>query len=201
MSLGTEQRIRDTALDLVFTDVATDFTIGDICRRSGVTRTTIYRPWPKGHDLQVDTIAGHIGQLPAPDTGALRFDLGTLFRRVMSMPDITVKRRMVLGVMQAATDDHTCARRSTPSHDNDRFCPQRAPTRSRAPSSQTKSSSFTQLSPSKNRPSTDVWFAETPARKTALDAILCLLIAGLCRPHEPPRARPRRSIRARRGPH
>ena len=106
MTRGTQQRIRDTAHELLIAEGVTGFTIDEICRRSGIAKTTIYRHWPSVHDLLVDTVASQIEHLPTPDTGSLRSDLGVLFGQVMSMPEITGKRRMMLGLMQAATDDH-----------------------------------------------------------------------------------------------
>lgn len=105
MTRGTHERIRDTAVELLITEGVTGFTIDELCRRSRVAKTTIYRHWPSVHDLLVDTVASQIEHLPTPDTGALRSDLGVLFGQVMSMPEIIGKRRMMLGVMQAATDD------------------------------------------------------------------------------------------------
>ena len=105
MTRGTQQKVRDTALALLIAEGVTGFTIDEICRRSGIAKTTIYRHWPSVHDLLVDTVASQIEHLPTPDTGSLRSDLGTLFGQVMSMPEITGKRRMMLGLMQAATDD------------------------------------------------------------------------------------------------
>jgi AcrR family transcriptional regulator len=105
MTRGTQQRIRDTALELLIAEGVKGFTIDEICRRSGIAKTTIYRHWPSVHDLLVDTVASQIEHLPTPDTGGLRSDLGVLFGQVMSMPEITGKRRMMLGLMQAATDD------------------------------------------------------------------------------------------------
>lgn len=105
MTRGTQQRILDAALDLLISEGTAGFTVDEICRRSGVARTTVYRHWPSIHDLLVDTVASQIEQHPTPDTGALRSDLGVLFGQVMSMPEVTGKRRMMLGVMQAAIDD------------------------------------------------------------------------------------------------
>lgn len=105
MTRGTQQKVRDTALELLIAEGVAGFTIDEICRRSGVAKTTIYRHWPSVHDLLVDTVATQIEHLPTPDTGRLRSDLGTLFSQVMTMPEITGKRRMMLGLMQAAIDD------------------------------------------------------------------------------------------------
>lgn len=105
MSHGTEQRIRDAALELLISDGVSGFSVDEICRRSGVAKTTIYRHWPSVRDLLIDTVASQIEHLPTPDTGRLRTDLGVLFGQVMSMPEITGKRRMMLGLMQAAIDD------------------------------------------------------------------------------------------------
>ena len=101
MTRGTQQKVRDTALALLIAEGVPGFTIDEICRRSGIAKTTIYRHWPSVHDLLVDTVASQIEHLPTPDTGSLRSDLGVLFGQVMSMPEITGKRRMMLGLMQA----------------------------------------------------------------------------------------------------
>jgi len=105
MTLGTQQKVRETALALLIAEGVAGFTVDEICRRSGVAKTTVYRPWPSVHDLLLDTVAGQIEHLPTPDTGGLRSDLGALFGLVLSMPEIADKRRMMFGLLQAATDD------------------------------------------------------------------------------------------------
>jgi len=105
MTRGTRQKVRKTALALLIAEGVAGFTIDEISRRSGVAKTTVYRHWSSVHDLLIDTVAVQIEHLPTPDTGGLRSDLGTLFGLVLSMPEIADKRRMMFGLMQAATDD------------------------------------------------------------------------------------------------
>lgn len=113
MTRDTQRQVRDAARELLITEGVTGFTIDAVCRRSGIAKTTIYRHWPSIHDLLVDTVASQVQHLPTPDTGNLRSDLAILFGEVMSMPEITSKRRMMLGVIQvmlgviqASIDDH-----------------------------------------------------------------------------------------------
>ena len=105
MTRGTQQTVRDTALELLIAQGVAGFSIEEIHRRCGVAKTTIYRYWPSVHDLLIDTVDSQIQHLPTPDTGTLRSDLGALFGQVMSMPELADKRRMMLGLFQAATDD------------------------------------------------------------------------------------------------
>ena len=64
MTRGTQQRIRDAALGLLIAEGVPGFSIDEICRRSGIAKTTIYRHWPSVHDLLVDTVAMNVTRNP-----------------------------------------------------------------------------------------------------------------------------------------
>ena len=49
--------------------------VDEVCRRSGVAKTTIYRHWPSRESLLLDTCSQLSTRPPVPDTGKLRTDL------------------------------------------------------------------------------------------------------------------------------
>jgi len=104
-----QQKVRDTAVDLLVRDGVPAFTIEEIARRSGVAKTTIYRHWPNVHALLAEAVACQIEALDTPDTGSLRGDLGALFSKIVPGADLSAKRRMVLGLLQA-TDEQPMLR-------------------------------------------------------------------------------------------
>ncbi len=100
-----QQKVRDTAADLLVEQGVLGFTVDEVARRSGVAKTTIYRHWPSAQTLLIDTIACQIEALPTPNTGALRSDLQALYEQILPTADIPGRRRMMLGLIQAADDD------------------------------------------------------------------------------------------------
>jgi AcrR family transcriptional regulator len=52
--------------------------VDEVCRRSGVAKTTIYRHWPTREGLLVDACTQLAAWLPIPATGSLRTDLEAL---------------------------------------------------------------------------------------------------------------------------
>lgn len=104
-SATAQQKVRDTAGELLFEAGISGFTVDEIARRSGVAKTTIYRHWPSVHALLVDTVACQIEGFSTPDTGSLYNDLRALFGNVVPLSDMVGRRRMMLGLLYAATDD------------------------------------------------------------------------------------------------
>jgi len=52
--------------------------VDEVCRRSGVAKTTIYRHWPSRESLLLDACSQLSTRPPVPDTGKLRTDLEAL---------------------------------------------------------------------------------------------------------------------------
>lgn len=99
------QKVRDTAATLLVEQGVQGFTVDEVARRSGVAKTTIYRHWPSAQSLLVDTVACQIEPLPTPNTGSLRSDLRALYDQILPTADIPGRRRMMVGLVQAADDD------------------------------------------------------------------------------------------------
>jgi AcrR family transcriptional regulator len=99
------QKVRDTAASLLVEQGVQGFTVDEVARRSGVAKTTIYRHWPSAQSLLVDTVACQIEALPTPNTGSLRSDLRALYDQILPTADIPARRRMMVGLVQAADDD------------------------------------------------------------------------------------------------
>jgi AcrR family transcriptional regulator len=68
--------------------------VDEVCRRSGVAKTTIYRHWPSREALLLDACSSMGPKSQAPDTGSLKRDLETLVaqiaQRLRSAPWATV---------------------------------------------------------------------------------------------------------------
>jgi AcrR family transcriptional regulator len=100
-----KRKVRDAAGDLLHEAGVPAFTVDAVSRRSGVAKTTIYRHWPNGNALLIDTLACQIEALPTPNTGSLRTDLRTLFAMLIPVTDRVEKSRMMFGLLYAAADD------------------------------------------------------------------------------------------------
>lgn len=69
------------ALRLMFEGGLAGVSIDEITRRTGVSKTTIYRHWPSRNALVMDACARLAPHPEAPDTGSLEADLMLLARR------------------------------------------------------------------------------------------------------------------------
>jgi AcrR family transcriptional regulator len=83
------------------------FTVEAVAKRSGVAKTTIYRQWPTGELLLLDTLRCFALPLPTPNTGDLRTDLSRLFEALVpaDADEMAQTRRVMFGALQAAADD------------------------------------------------------------------------------------------------
>jgi AcrR family transcriptional regulator len=83
------------------------FTVEAVAKRSGVAKTTIYRQWPTGELLLLDTLRCFAQPLPTPNTGDLRTDLARLFEALVPSDagEMAETRRVMFGALQAAADD------------------------------------------------------------------------------------------------
>jgi AcrR family transcriptional regulator len=109
--MNRRSRSRDTVLGAA-TEVMREtgvsgFTVEAVAKRSGVAKTTIYRQWPTGEDLMVDTLRCFAQPLPTPNTGDLRTDLARLFEALVpaDVAEMSETRRVMFGALQAAADD------------------------------------------------------------------------------------------------
>jgi len=80
-------------------------TIDEVARQSGVAKTTIYRHFKNADELSLSAIDCMIGDIVAPDTGALRSDLRAVvqgFRRILEHPSA---RKTWVTMLGRALDD------------------------------------------------------------------------------------------------
>ena len=103
--------VHDATLALLEENGYEDLTIPDIANRAQVNKTTIYRRWPGKAELILDVALTRMrAQVPLPDTGDLRRDLGALLRSItaaMATPFVQglLQAIMSLGPAQAALDE------------------------------------------------------------------------------------------------
>ena len=72
------RRVAQAGLDLL-AEGTSDFGPAEVARRSGVTRTTIYRWWPTKAALIAEALTAHTGhRLDPPDTGSWSGDVAAL---------------------------------------------------------------------------------------------------------------------------
>ncbi len=74
-------------------------TLGEVARRAGVGRPTLYRRWSHKAALVVDALASVAGSDPAPDTGTLRGDLLAVQLHQATLFNSALARRVVLALL------------------------------------------------------------------------------------------------------
>lgn len=106
-SENARRKVLHAGVELLHDAGVPAFTVEAVAKRSGVAKTTIYRHWPGGSELLIDTLRSFIEPLPTPNTGCLRDDLRTLYSLIVptSADEITDAGRMMFGLLHAAADD------------------------------------------------------------------------------------------------
>jgi AcrR family transcriptional regulator len=101
---AAEQAILHAAAELLGTGGGAPITVAAIAERAGVGKQTIYRWWPSKSAVLLDAMIHRARQVaPAPDTGALRSDLGVFLRSTFTAaPE---NRSLLLGVLREALAD------------------------------------------------------------------------------------------------
>lgn len=101
------RKVLDAGVELLHDAGIPAFTVEAVSKRSGVAKTTIYRHWPNGTQLLVDTVGCIIEPVPTPNSGSLAGDLHALYSTILptSADEIDDKRRMMFGLLQAAAGD------------------------------------------------------------------------------------------------
>lgn len=102
---AAHQRIIDATRQLLLEGGLDAFNVEAVATASGAARTTIYRHWPRPHDLLVETLMSMGGELPIPDTGALRTDLEAAFVTAHEIFEDPAARRLLLDVARAASEN------------------------------------------------------------------------------------------------
>ncbi|MGH3262278.1 MAG: TetR/AcrR family transcriptional regulator C-terminal ligand-binding domain-containing protein [Trebonia sp.] len=77
----SRERVLAAALDLLTESGLGELTIDDVSKRSGVAKTTLYRPWPNRAALVFDAcLRMDDGDQPPPDTGSLEGDVSAFLK-------------------------------------------------------------------------------------------------------------------------
>lgn len=84
--------------------------IEDICARSGVARTTVYRHWDSKPELVLDALSRSLRPPRDPDTGTLRDDLLMLVGGFASALSDGPLARLMATMVEAATRDERFAK-------------------------------------------------------------------------------------------
>lgn len=105
--LSTEARSKaiDATRALVLERGMECFSVSEVAKRSGVAKTTIYRHWPDGHSLLVESLKAVVSSLPTPNTGSLEQDLLEFVRTALPMVQDTGMRSVFISMMKAADGD------------------------------------------------------------------------------------------------
>jgi len=83
--------------------------VEDICARSGVARTTVYRHWTSQPDLVLDALSSSLRPPGDPDTGNLRTDLLELVGSFATALSDGPLARLMATMVEAATRDERFA--------------------------------------------------------------------------------------------
>lgn len=104
-SEAARQKVLDAA-QAVLGDAGVDgFTVEEVVKRSGVAKTTIYRHWPNGNQLMLETLDCMVHPFPTPNTGSLRGDLEAFMGHMLPVVSDPATEQMMLGVLAAAATD------------------------------------------------------------------------------------------------
>ena len=74
----SKKTVLATTFDLLTKSGLAGVSVGEVSRRSGVAKTTIYRHWPSREALLLDACSQASSKPQDPDTGSLKGDLGRL---------------------------------------------------------------------------------------------------------------------------
>jgi AcrR family transcriptional regulator len=73
---AVDQRVLSAAWGLLHAGGYAALNVDDVAERAGVAKTTLYRRWPTKDHLAIAAAAQILGEVPIPDSGNLRRDLG-----------------------------------------------------------------------------------------------------------------------------
>jgi AcrR family transcriptional regulator len=80
-------------------------TMGDVARRAGVAKTTLYRRWPGRSELVVDAVAELFDELVLPDTGSLPADVQSVVLQFAALLERPEAKTALMAVIAEATGD------------------------------------------------------------------------------------------------
>lgn len=80
-------------------------TMGDVARRAGVAKTTLYRRWPGRNELVVDAVAVLFDALELPDLGSLAADVEGVVRQFGALLERPETRTALMAVVAESTRD------------------------------------------------------------------------------------------------
>ena len=97
-----EDRVMNTALEILFESGLGGLTIEEITNRSGIAKTTIYRRYASAEEVGIRAIKCTIEELEIPDTGSLRGDIRAFYDFFLAITADPGFRRIVLSIMSEA---------------------------------------------------------------------------------------------------
>ncbi|WP_338677963.1 TetR/AcrR family transcriptional regulator [Streptomyces sp. SCSIO 30461] len=81
-------------------------TLGDVAKRAGVAKTTLYRRWANKNELVVDAVAVLFDELELPDRGSLAADIeGVVFQFAELLQRPEAKTAMMAVVAESTRDE------------------------------------------------------------------------------------------------
>ena len=80
-------------------------TMGDVARRAGVAKTTLYRRWAGKNELVVDAVAVLFDELELPDLGSLSTDVEAVVLRLAALLERPETRTALMAVIAESTRD------------------------------------------------------------------------------------------------
>jgi len=105
LSEEARQKALDASQQVIADHGIERFTVDAVSKQSGVAKSTIYRHWPNGSALLIDSIGCMVTHFATPNTGSLHQDLRELMMQVLPVMADDTMRRTITGLVAATTSD------------------------------------------------------------------------------------------------
>ena len=105
-----------TTYELLTKSGLSGVSVDEVCRRSGVAKTTIYRHWPSREALLLDACSTMGPKSQAPNTGSFKHDLETLVTQIAQRLRTAPWAMVLPSIIDAAERDRQLAEVQTRIH-------------------------------------------------------------------------------------
>lgn len=112
----SRKTVLETTYELLKEEGLSGVSVDEVCRRSGVAKTTIYRHWPSREALLLDACSTMGPRSQAPDTGSFKRDLETLVAQIAHRLRTAPWAMVLPSIVDAAERDRRLAAVQTRIH-------------------------------------------------------------------------------------
>ena len=100
-----ETRVLGTTMEILREGGLVALTIEEVTKRSGVSKTTIYRRWSSAEELGLRAMKSLVKEIEPPHTGSLRSDLRAYYQQFLDLTADPGFRPIILSLMSAAVSN------------------------------------------------------------------------------------------------